>query len=298
VHRIPPGKAIVTCHDLDTFRSLWAPRDESRSWPFKAMTRHILRGLARSAFVMCDTAAVRDELVATGTVPLERTAVAPVGVGEEFSPCPDPEADATAARLIGAHPGAVEVLHVGSTVSRKRLDVVLRCCAALKSRAPVHLVRVGGPFTGEQQALSDELGMGPHVSILPPISDRVLAAVYRRATIVLLPSEREGFGLPLIEAMASGAIVVASDLPVLREVGGSAAMYCRGSEALMWAQAVSALLETRRERPDLWAARSRDAVARARPFSWAQFSDRVAVVYEQVARGANATARGRAACPA
>src|SRR6202022_2748910 len=107
----------------------------------KAMTRHILGGLRRAALVTCDTAAVRDEFVARGLAPAGRVVVVPVGVAEEFRPDPDPEADREAARLIGAPLGAVEILHVGSSTARKRLDAVLRCIADVSERmASVHLV--------------------------------------------------------------------------------------------------------------------------------------------------------------
>ena len=60
-----------------------------------------------------------------------------------------------------------------------------------------------------------------------PLLDRdELADLYRRAALVLLPSDREGFGLPVVEAMACGTPVVASDIPALREIGGDAAAYC------------------------------------------------------------------------
>ena len=61
------------------------------------------------------------------------------------------------------------------------------------------------------------------IVVLPFVDRATLAAVYRRAALALLPSEREGFGLPLVEALACGTPVVASDIPVLREVGGDAA---------------------------------------------------------------------------
>jgi glycosyltransferase involved in cell wall biosynthesis len=284
VHRLPPGRTIVTCHDLDTFRSVLTPKEDRRSPPFNMMVRHILSGLRRAAFVTCDTASVRAELVARGVVPMERTTVAPVGVGQEFSPSGEPEDDAAAARLIAAPVNSVEILHVGSTIARKRIDVVLHCCARLRQRVPVHLVRVGGPFTPAQQALAWELGLSTHMSVLPAIPDRVLAAVYRRAAMVLLPSEREGFGLPVVEAMACGTAVVASDLPVLREVGGTAVTYCTGFDATVWARAAAVLLKERRERPEVWALRRAIAMTRAEGFTWAAFADRVAAVYQDVAR--------------
>jgi glycosyltransferase involved in cell wall biosynthesis len=299
LHRLPAGRAIVTCHDLDTFRSVLTPEDDPRSPLFNMMTRHILSGLRRAAFVTCDTAVVRAELVARGIVPLERTTVAPVGVGPEFSARREPEADAAAARLIGAPPDAIEVLHVGSTIARKRIDVLLHCCGRLRKHVPIHLVRVGGSFTPAQQNLAGELGLSPHMSILPAIPDRVLAAVYRRAAMVLLPSEREGFGLPVVEAMACGTMVVASDLPVLREVGGEFATYCTGFDAEAWTAAAAALLREQSDRPDAWALRRAGAIGYAQGFTWAAFAGRIAAVYEDIApRTDRDPRRSSATCPA
>jgi glycosyltransferase involved in cell wall biosynthesis len=300
VHRLPSARTVVTCHDLDTFRSVLQPQRDPRSALFQAMTRHILEGLRRAALVTCDTAAVRDEFVARGLAPAGRVVVVPVGVGEEFRPDPDPEADREAARLIGAPAGAVEILHVGSSTPRKRVDVVLRCIADVgRQIAEVHLVRVGGPFTPEHESLARELGVRDGISVLPALDDRTLAAVYRRAALVVLPSEREGFGLPVVEALACGTPVVASDLPVLREVGGSAPEYRHVGDRAAWAEAVLGLVRERQQHPDMLAARRARGVAWARQFTWRRFADELAAIYVEVA-GATESARSprSEACPA
>ena len=104
--------------------------------------------------------------------------------------------------------------------------------------------------------------------------------MYRRAALVLQPSEREGFGLPLLEAMACGTPVVASDLPVLREVGGAAVEYCPVGDTAAWVRAVSALLDERRRDPARWCARQAAGRVRARCFSWSQFAARLADIYQ------------------
>jgi glycosyltransferase involved in cell wall biosynthesis len=300
VHRLPPARTVVTCHDLDTFRSVLQPRRDPRSGLFKAMTRHILEGVRLAALVTFDTAVVRDEFVARGLAPAGRVAVVPVGVGEEFRPDPDPPADREAARLIGAPAGAIEILHVGSSRPRKRVDTVLMCVADVGQRiAGVHLVRVGGPFTPAQESLAREAGVRDRISVLPTLDDRTLAAVYRRAAIVVLPSEREGFGLPVVEALACGTPVVASDLPVLREVGGTAPEYRRVGDRAAWAEAVVGLIGERLEHPDTLAARRARGVAWARRFTWTRFADDLAAIYVEVA-GATQSARSprSEACPA
>src|SRR5207253_3233147 len=68
VHRLPAERTVVTCHDLDTFRSLLRPGEERRSPPFRAMMRRALSGMQRAARILAVTSAIRDELIAHGLV--------------------------------------------------------------------------------------------------------------------------------------------------------------------------------------------------------------------------------------
>src|SRR6185369_1024937 len=158
-----------------------------------------------------------------------------------------------------------ELLHVGSAVARKRIDVLLDVFAAVRVRhTRARLVRVGGPLTRAQQRQATRLGVADHIVTLPFIDRRVLAAVYRRAALVLQPSEREGFGLPVAEAMASGTPVVASRIPALVEVGGRAATYCPVGDVRAWVAAISELLDERVASPTDWRARCSASLAQAR----------------------------------
>ena len=120
--------------------------------------------------------------------------------------------------------------------------------------------------------------------MLPFIDRPVLASLYRRAAMVLLPSEREGFGLPLIEALACGTAVIASDIPVLREVGGCAAEYCTPGVADEWSARVLSLLDERETHPARWAARRDTGIARAARFSWATCAARMQEIYLRLAQ--------------
>jgi glycosyltransferase involved in cell wall biosynthesis len=287
VLELPSRRTVVTCHDIDTFRCLVEPEQERRSTLFQAMVRRTLRGLRMAELVVCPSFATRDALLAHDLVPEGRLRVVPLGAHPSCSIHPDPSADSEAMRLLGADPdGHTDLLHVASTIPRKRVDVTLKVFAEVRTRFPnTRLIRVGGPFTPAQESLVDELRLRDSIIVLPHLDRRVLAAVYRRTAIVLLTSEREGFGLPVLEAMACGTPVVASDLPVLREVGGSSTVYCGVGEVPQWADAISRLLIERRDDTTRWRARRDHAVTQASHFTWNRYTLEMMKIYREVASG-------------
>jgi len=283
VHALPANRVLVTCHDLDTFRSVLDPELDPRAAPFRAMTRHILEGLRKAAHVACDTEATRDALVEKAAFDPARTSVVLNGPHPSCSPHAEPAADAEAGRLLGAAERHIDLLHVGSTIARKRIDVLLRVLAAVRRHRPdVRLVRVGGPFTADQRALLRDLGLDTAVVVLPFLDRSTLAAVYRRSAIVLQPSEREGFGLPVLEALACGTPVVASDIESLREVGGRAVEYCRPEDVEQWTRTVLRLLADARDR-DKRGRRREAGLARASSFSWKRYAADVLSIYARIA---------------
>jgi len=281
VHELPANRTIVTCHDLDTFRSVLEPERERRSAAFRAMTRRILSGLRKAGHVVCDTEATRAQLIEKAGVSEERTSVVHNGLHPSFSPLHEAAADREAARLLGSRRTHTDVLHVGSAIARKRIDILIRIIGELGHGT--RLVRVGGPFTAEQTALARDLGVA--VVVLPFVDRSTLAAVYRHSALLVMPSEREGFGLPLLESLACGTPVVASDIPALREVGGDAATYCAVGDVDAWTAAIGDLLEERDQRPNDWAARQDRGIRRADAFSWSKYAREIVALYEQVASG-------------
>lgn len=285
VHILPPGRSIVTCHDLDTFRCLLEPDLESRPRWFRALARRTLAGLQLAAAVVCDSEATRGALLAHGLVPPSRLRVVYPGTHPECTRDPDPAAVAEADRLLGPVDleGPPDVLHVGSTIPRKRIDVVLATFAAIRqAHAGARLIRVGGRLTPEQERQARDLGVDAAIVTLPFCSRATLAAVYRRAALVLMPSEAEGFGLPVAEALASGAPLLASDLPVLREVGGEAAVYCPVANLAAWSAAARALLAERRQLAAAAGARRDAGIAQARHFDWSRHAEQLAEIYREV----------------
>ncbi len=247
LHALPPGRTVVTCHDLDTFRCVLEPEREPRPGWFRAMTDRILSGFQKAAHVIADSAFTRDEILRFGLHPLERVTIIPNGVHPSCSPLPDPNADAELSRLLSGHSGeTIWLLSVGTSIPRKRLDVLLRVFAEVRKQVGnVRLLRIGESLTGEQRDLARQLAVDSALVELGFVSREILSAAYRRASLLLQTSDAEGFGLPPVEAMACGCQVIASDLAVLREVGGSAAHYCAVGDIEDWTDAVVKAIQSR-----------------------------------------------------
>jgi len=280
IHELPPERTIVTCHDLDTFRCLIAPDREPRSRPFRLMTQRILDGLLKAAHVICVSDATQAALMKCGWFSADRVSVIHYGVHPILSVNSDPIVDSQVDRMLDAAPGAPLLLHVGSGIPRKRIDLLLRIYARIRSEFPAaRLIRVGSMLNEAQTKLAHELGVADGISVFPFLEKRPLAAVYRKATLLLQTSDAEGFGLPVIEAMACGCPVLASDIPPLREAGGLAAEFCVVGDIEGWAAAAMNIL---REPPDAREQRRVAALAQAARFSWPEAIAQTVRVYRRV----------------
>lgn len=279
VHVLPPRRTGVFCHDLDTFRCLLQPAQEPRPRWFRTMARRVLTGMQKAAVVFYTTSAVHQDMIRHGLIDAQRLVRAPLGAAPEFTP--DPVVSATADALLAPLAGAPFLLHVGSGVPRKRIDILLRVFAAVRAHIPqLRLLQVGGSWAPQQQRLIDELGIAATLVQVRGLERHTLAALYQRAALVLVPSEAEGFGLPVIEALACGQVVLASDLEVFHEVGGDALVYCPVADVPAWTDMVCRLLTQPAAAPPL-AMR----LARARRFSWAAHAAIIAAAYGRLAGG-------------
>lgn len=284
VQVLPAERTVVTCHDIDAFRQLLPLGRHERGGLPLWLARRVLAGLRAAARVACDSTATRDDLVSHGLVAPERLVVIPNGVDPVLVADTRPAATEQVEELLGAAAGGLCLFHVGSTVARKRIDWLLEIVAAVRLRRPdVWLVRAGGPLTAEQRLQAARLGLTDRLIELPFLDGPVLGAAYRRATLVLQPSEREGFGLPVVESLASGTPVVASDLPVMREVGGDSVEYAPPGQIAGWADRIAALLQERDREPNAWLQRQARGRARAQLFTWAESARRLVQVYRSLA---------------
>ncbi len=277
VHMLPRGRTGVFCHDLDTFRSILDPAIEPRPRWFRAMARQILKGLQKADVVFHTTAAVRAQIVRHGLVDERRLVQAPYGISTEFTAEPIDEASLRSVLPTSFHEGPY-LLHVGSCIPRKRIDVALAVFEAARARRPaLRFVQVGGEWSPDQDALISRLGVRDGLVQLPRLDRQSLASLYRHAAVIMMPSEAEGFGLPVIEALACGGPVIASDIPVFREVGADVVIYAKLADIADWAAAVEGVLARPR------AATDREARLRhASRFSWTAQAHTIASAYARL----------------
>jgi len=204
--------------------------------------------------------------------------VVPPGVDARFGPEPagvDEEQRVRA--LVGS--SSPYVLHVGAFEAHKGGDELVAAVNNLRAEGrDVTLVRCGGP--GPQRAADDAVDLGY-------VDDAILPALYRQATVVVVPSRAEGFGMPAIEAMASGAPIVASRAGALPETTGEAALLVDLGDISGLAAAIGRLLD----RGEEWSRLRAAGLARARGYTWASAPKLMLGVLREAAEAGDNEAR-------
>jgi len=205
---LPEGRVGIYCHDLDAFKCVLTPDREARPNWFVKMMRSVFEGLKKARWIFCSTKITREMLVKLGYWNQESILVVPYGVAEEF-------------QTNGLMEKGEYILHVGSCIPRKRIDVLLEAFSVVsRSHDNLQLIQAGGSFSPEHFRQIRTLGIQGRVEQRQNLTRDDLACLYRGAKCLVVTSDAEGFGLPVIEGLSCGARVVASAIPALQEVGG------------------------------------------------------------------------------
>jgi glycosyltransferase involved in cell wall biosynthesis len=248
-HVLPPldrTRGVVTVHDLSFERDASAMGRLDRLM-FRAL---VPRSVRRAVRVLTVSERTKRDLVDLYRIDPDKVVLTPNGVDPAFSPGPDSGS--------GGY-----LLYVGAIQARK--DPLAAADAA--AVAGLRLVVVGPEREPELAAELRRRG----AELRGYLETAELAEVYRRASVLILPSRYEGFGLPVLEAMASGTPVVASGDAALREVAADAALYADRDEL------GAAVLRAQAERKQLVAA----GLERARNFSWEETARVTIGVYRE-----------------
>ncbi len=283
--RVPAGVAtVLTVHDL-----IFERYPEHHTRRNVAFLRAALPRFVRAADVVIAVSAhTRRDLVELYGVAPQKVSVIHEGVDAAFAPAPASEVARVRERYSPERPW---LLMVGTLEPRKNHAAALRALRRLRDEGfPHRLLVVGGRgwLFAPIMALVDQLGLRDDVHFAGYVPGADLPALYTGADCVLLPSLYEGFGFPVLEAMACGAPVVCSNVSSLPEVAGGAALLVPPTDDEALAAAVRLLLT----QPALRAQMVADGMANAARFSWPRCARETAALYlETAARKAGGARR-------
>ncbi len=256
--------SLATLHDVIPFH--FVPRWRPTYAYISLMARRAVR---KCATILTVSEASKQALIETLRCPPEKIVVTPNGIDEIFF-LPGPRNESYGRYL----------LYAGNDFPHKNVNGVLDAFELLRRSDPsLRLVITGASFRS--------LGGREGVERTGFVTIDELAALYRGAQAVLLPSFEEGFGLPALEAMATGSPVVASSIPALLEVTGDAALHADPHSPESIAAAVERILRDGALRDEL----RRRGPLQARRFTWRRCAELTRRAYEDVYRSARPSAR-------
>lgn len=238
--------------------------------------------LRKSKRIIAVSDATKEDLQEIYGIAAEKVRVVHEGVESDFFEHPSDDVDDARHICDAARPF---MLFVGIPRPRKNLERILRAFAMAKGciDEETKLV-IAGPedsrFLNITQ-LADELNIGRSIVLTGSVTDRQLRALYRSARCLLFPTLYEGFGLPILEGMASGTPVITSSRPAHMEIAGDAALLVNPTNIDEMSEAIVKIAEDNRLREEL----IQKGLERARTFSWQACAEQTLAVYDEVLNG-------------
>jgi glycosyltransferase involved in cell wall biosynthesis len=272
-------RCVVTIHDLIPliFPSATPRAIKTRLFP---IYRRLMLEIGRRADrIIAVSEASRSDIIQHLEIPPERQGIARViynGVSSTYRPLPEPSRpslDPARARVI---------LYVGRSDPYKNLTNLVEAFALVRQQSPFPLtLRIIGPPDARYPEPSQRvatLGLGDSVVWVGYQSNTELLRAYQEADAVVLPSRYEGFGFPVVEAMACGTPVVCSDIPVLREIAGDAALLTHPDDVPgMATQLLRAVTD-----PTLRSQLIARGTIQARKFTWTDAARKTMALYQEL----------------
>jgi glycosyltransferase involved in cell wall biosynthesis len=274
------GRSVVTIHDLFSYRF---PEIHSRWLPRRVNRLLISNAVRRAAAIITPSHATADDVASRFPSARERIVSIAEATDDRFAASRNPPGETAWQRYFGIRPPYF--LYLGQWKAYKNVPLVIEAFGRIVAQRPgVQLVIAGqDPRHPEVAAAVSRLPQGS--ALLPGhLPDDAVADLYRGAAAVVMPSRAEGFGLPVLEAMACGVTVVCSDIPVLRELAEGVAIFCDPGSTASFAAGMVAALDARPED-----GRIPRGIERARLYSWRKAAEETVRIYERVLAGRPST---------
>ncbi len=271
--------SVVTCHDLINFRSQDNLRG-SVQLPF--LSRYLwlrgIRGMEKANHILTVSDATAKEVTEILDINPSQVTVTPNGVSSVFKPLSDNQI-ALVRQQRGLSPDTLCLLNVGSDHPRKNILNILKAVEKLKQQGlSVCFWKVSADFTEEQKAFILDHGLTSHVAYLGKPEQSELVQLYNAADILVAPSFQEGFGLTIIEAMATGTAVITSNVSAMPEVAGGAAILVDPADVDAITAAIKRICHDDAYKHEL----VQKGLNRAKDFTWQANAEQVAQVYENL----------------
>lgn len=285
LHSVALTGPLVTkpAHVLTVGDVTWIRHPDPSEERTARLWRVIVPRVARRADrVLTYAEASRTEIADDLRVPLEHIDAVPLGPGADSGAEPTGEPELRSRLDLGSGP---IVLAVSALKEHKNVGRLIEALAIVRQRVPDAVVVVPAnptPLQTELERLAAGLGIAEAVVFPGWLSDSDLEGLYRCATCLAFPSLREGFGLPILEAMRRGLPVACSNTSSLPEVGGDAVLYFNPDRVDEIAAAISSLLAD----GGLAAELAGKGTERQRSFTWRRTAEETLASYERACRGA------------
>ena len=265
---------VVTIHDAIPY--VWPQTSTRLDW----LIYHVWlpRAVRAADALITDSRRSREDIMTYLPVSPERVVVVPLAAGRRFRPMETAEVEPV---LRGYGVERPYILHVGSLESRKNLPRLLEAYGQLREWSAQWRLVIVGARRWKSSPIFDtvqQLGLEPYVQFTGYVADEHLPGLYAGADLFVFPSLYEGFGLPVLEAMACGTPVVCSNAASLPEVVGDAAITVDPHDVEALAGAMQRVLADADLQQDL----RRRGLQRAAGFSWERTARETVAVYERV----------------
>ncbi|MCL4473373.1 MAG: glycosyltransferase family 4 protein [Actinobacteria bacterium] len=264
-------KVVVTCPDIEPLR-----RPDLFPRKIVVYYRMMMKRLRTATSIIAISANTATDLQACLGVDAGRIHVIPLGVDAHYMTVTDAGTLEETARRHDLPESFI--LYVGNTMRHKNLPCLIRAMAIIRGRHPEITLLIAGArdrYRGEVEKVIREAGQENSIRFLGHVSESDMPALYSSASVFAFPSLYEGFGLPVLESMACGTAVVASNAASIPEVVGDAGILVDAASDNEMAEAIMLLLEDRAAAAEL----SERGIERARKFTWEKCAQRHLEVY-------------------